>query len=295
MPFIETMKQGKHRSAQAARRARAALRDRLLYPVAVGLEGEQIALTRLRMRDGEAQFENFLERGVDGVTEDDAHRTVPKRIFVLWTGRNEMSENRRRSLDNLRAMQEGIEVVLLGPEDIDAWVVAGSPFHDAYEHLSLNHRSDYLRCYFMHHHGGGYTDLKASRQNWTPFFDQLNDSPSAWILGYPERASHEAAYLESPTGRAIRRRYASLAGNGAFIARSGTPFTADWFDEVNNRLDYYRRALRRRPAVDPFGQSGGYPLPWTVLQSQVFQPLQLKYPNRILLDEGIRPDFTAYR
>ena len=46
------------------------------------------------------------------------------------------------------------------PANLQDWVVAGHPLHPAYNDLSLVHRSDYLRAYLLHHHGGGYCDLK---------------------------------------------------------------------------------------------------------------------------------------
>ena len=84
------------------------------------------------------------------------------RVFTFWTGDNDMSTRRRISLERLRA-DIGLEVVLITPDNLAEWVVPGHPLHPSYQHLSLGHRSDYLRAYFFHHHGGGDCDVKLSR------------------------------------------------------------------------------------------------------------------------------------
>lgn len=84
---------------------------------------------------------------------------VPRSIFVLWTGDNQLSQNRRRSLTGI---QETIhtQVHFLTPNNLGDWVTSGHPLNPFYNRLSLTHRSDYLRAYLMHYYGGGYTDLK---------------------------------------------------------------------------------------------------------------------------------------
>ena len=92
---------------------------------------------------------------------------VPRRIFAFWTGDNALSANRERCLREMRAMHDGLEIVLITPQNLREWVVDGAPIHPAYRHLSLIHRSDYLRAYFMAHHGGGYADIKTPTHSWS--------------------------------------------------------------------------------------------------------------------------------
>ena len=296
MNLVKGLRTAKHqlflgtRAVQAAGRA---ARDRAVYPAVNAVQPTVFDHARFAEADGQFPMDYFLNRGPE-------HRGVwalaPARIFALWTGDNGLSPNRLAALESIRAAQSAdVEVTLVTPDRLHEWEVAGSPIHPAYERLSLVHRSDYLRCYLMHHHGGGYTDIKHTAVDWRPFFGRLNADRSAWVLGYPEQSSREAAYMESPLGREIRRRYAELAGNGAFICKPGTPLTTAWLDEVSARMDYYHRALERNPAIDPFGQAPGYPLPWTVLQAQVFQPLQLQYLDRVLLDPALRPSMKEHR
>ena len=50
------------------------------------------------------------------------------------------------------------DVVLVTSDNLSSWLV--SALHPAYTYLSFTHRADYLRCYFMHHYGGSYSDIK---------------------------------------------------------------------------------------------------------------------------------------
>ena len=94
--------------------------------------------------------------------------------------------------------------------------------------------------------------------------------------------------IESKLGRHLRRRSGMLAGNGAFLCRPRTPLTAEWLAESGRRLDYYLDLLVEHPATDPLGTNADYPLPWTILQAQVLQPLQLKYQDHVVLDDRVR-------
>lgn len=119
--------------------------------------------------------------------------------------------------------------------------------------------------------------------------------PCDLVIGYPEYSRAHIAALETRAGADLRHRFAHVAGNGAFIARAGTPFTTLWLDEVDARLRYYDAALRRHPATDPFGRNDGYPVPWSCLQGQVFQPLQLKFGDHVTLDPRLRPVIGGHR
>ncbi|WP_310529783.1 hypothetical protein, partial [Nocardioides sp.] len=101
---------------------------------------------------------SFLDRDVFP-TRSAPSQSIPRRVFALWTGDNDLTPNRRAALAELRA-QEDLVVVLVSPANLSEWLIRAHPPHPAYEHLSLVHRSDYLRCYLLHHHGGAYCDLK---------------------------------------------------------------------------------------------------------------------------------------
>lgn len=119
---------------------------------------------------------------------------VNKNIFCCWTGNNEMSANRKRGI---KSMHEkcGVEITLVSPKNINDYILKEFPLHPAYEYLSLVHRSDYLRCYLMHHHGGGYSDVKPHFNSWSKSFDLLNSDPTKIILGYHEISTNCATQL----------------------------------------------------------------------------------------------------
>ena len=54
--------------------------------------------------------------------------------------------------------------------------------HARYRDLHVVHRSDYLRAYFLHFFGGGYTDIKEPIGSWAAAFDRF-DASSAWLCG----------------------------------------------------------------------------------------------------------------
>ncbi len=111
-----------------------------------------------------------------------------------------MSRNRLLAMEQIRRLNEPeLDVVLVTPDNLGEWLVPGHPFHPAYDDLALIHRSDYLRAYLLHHHGGGYTDVKAAQHRWRPMLDELNRDQDAWLLGYrelslPVRRSSRAGY-----------------------------------------------------------------------------------------------------
>ncbi|MDO4919089.1 hypothetical protein [Kocuria sp.] len=214
---------------------------------------------------------------------------VPRRIFCFWTGANPMSDARARCLHSMRAVHKGLEVVLVTPETLDRWLVPGHPLHPAYEHLSLVHRSDYLRAYFMTHHGGGYADIKIPTRPWTGAFDALQHHPDTWLLGYPERSSRSCGGDDyTRLGRDIHRHYGSLVGFGGFIMRGRTPFGYEWMQELDRRLDYFQEELAQHPG-GVWGDTPGYPLRWIDVGSDVFHPLQLKYLPHVAQHPDILP------
>ena len=86
-------------------------------------------------------------------------KELNRNIYVFWTGDNVMGPNRQRCLENLKT-QSGMNVILVTKDNLSDFVLPEHPIHPAYKYLSLNHHSDYLRCYFMYHYGGVYSDIK---------------------------------------------------------------------------------------------------------------------------------------
>lgn len=217
------------------------------------------------------------------------------RIFCLWTGDNAMSRNRVLAMDQIRRLNEPeLEVVLVTPDNLATWVVPGHPLHPAYDDLALIHRSDYLRTYLLHHHGGGYTDVKRAQHRWRPMLDLLNGDQDAWLLGYRELSYRFVAPARPATHRRLLVHHARLLGNGAYIVRPRTPFTRAWLAEAERRLDGWAEALQACPG-DVSGGPRDYPLPFYGLLGEIFHPLCLEHHRRLRYDARITPQLRDYK
>jgi hypothetical protein len=219
---------------------------------------------------------------------------LEKVIYCFWTGENELTPNRKARLESLMSANRGIEVRLVTPHSLPDFILADEPLHLSYKQLSYVHRSDYLRCYFMNFYGGGYCDIKNVATSWAPAFERLRYAPEKWALGYREVASDMTAVLPGKLGRDVRWHYSRLIGNGAFIMRSQTPLTREWYRQLMEKMDGYSAALKENPG-NARGDNPGYPVPWIDLQGNILAPLALKYHERLIQDDSIRPRFTDYK
>lgn len=212
--------------------------------------------------------------------------------YVFWTGNNAITENRQRCLNKLK---EGIDVdlKLVTAEKLHLFEHENFPFHPAYEFLSYNHRSDYLRCYFMHVYGGAYSDIKENLHSWRPCFNRLNNSDK-WILGYPEIAPSGAAAFDTNVKKILRINYYRLIGNGCFICKPQTPLTTEWFKRVNQLLDENFELLKENPG-NMWGDNIGYPLRWAAVQGEIFHPLIYEFRNKVMHDERMILSFKNYK
>jgi len=223
------------------------------------------------------------------------NQQVPSVLTMFWVGGGQMSENRVRGVQSVRTLNPGLKVRLITDSSVESILVPGFPLHPAYQHLALTHKSDYLRCYVMHHHGGGYCDVKAIRDSWEPAFRRIERNPNVWALGYRELSYATATELPGAIQEDVRRNFFRVIGNGAFIMRAHTPLTAEWFAELNRRLDHWAPELARHPGGVRGGEEGGdYPIPKHALLGDILGPIGLKYHQHLLQDETIRPGFHDY-
>lgn len=272
---VAALRQQKHRLAMAVRPFRRRLLD-VMYP-------RIDTITRWEWRPWMAPgSEQHGCRAHGGYRGED----VPRRIFVFWTGRNEMPPNRRRAFQELKRIHEGVDVIVVGPDNLGEWIVPGFELHPAYEYLSCVHRADYLRCYFMHFHGGGYSDVKIPLNNWAPVFTRLDAHPESFGVGYQEIGWWATGEPGGAMGRLVRRHYSSLVGTCGFIMRPGTDFTGHWLESVNRALDGWYDEVRSHPG-GIYGECDGYPVPWTGILANVFHPWNLVYSRRFLHDERL--------
>jgi hypothetical protein len=218
---------------------------------------------------------------------------VPRRIFAIWAGTNPMSSRREAGLTSLRQMNPHAEVVLVTPDNLPRWLVPGHPLPRAYGDLSLVHKSDYLRCYLLHHHGGGYADIKRFRHAWDEPFRELENS-GQWLAGYTEVHRINAPLVGGPLQGDLRRASRQLLGYGALIARADTPLTAEWYDRVHTVLDEKSDELALHPG-NVRGDNPGYPLAWTEVLAHVVAPLTWKHQHHVLHDARLRPLLKRYQ
>ena len=101
-------------------------------------------------------------------------------IFCFWTGRNEMSAGRKYCMENLRN-NCGCNLKFITVDMIQDYVLPEAPFHEAFQYLSDVHKADYLRTYFMHYYGGGYSDIKATTGSGDAAFDEFRSREDLFI------------------------------------------------------------------------------------------------------------------
>nr|VFK11073.1 MAG: Capsular polysaccharide synthesis protein [Candidatus Kentron sp. LPFa]VFK27411.1 MAG: Capsular polysaccharide synthesis protein [Candidatus Kentron sp. LPFa] len=227
-----------------------------------------------------------------------------RRIFVFWTGNNEMSPARKAVLQSIRENSR-VQVVLVTPRNLKEYLVEGYPLHEAYDYLSYTHRADYLRCYFMHHHGGGYSDIKRINADWNPYFAKIDSDNNIWAIGYMEVGPEGVA---APPGMVdeLRREWSKLIGQCAYIFKPNTPLTLAWYTKLHQELDRNLHTLKIHPAKHPQDKykkkpenpllriSGlyrsKYPFRWAQILGEISHPLFLKYTHKIC-NELPPPDF----
>lgn len=220
-------------------------------------------------------------------------RRAPERLFLLWTGANAMSENRLRSIDQIKRMNADLEVTIVTPDNIDDFIVNGHPLHDCWRSLSYVHRSDYLRAYLMHHWGGAYADVKMMNKPWRPVIDRLNGDPDLWAAGPAELSEFNATSTGGRLGRDVKRNFGQVLCQAAFAFKPGSSWTEEWLSEVERRLNHYSDLLRDRGEGGPRDRYPEYPLCWNVLLGQVHAPLSLKYRSHLWVDQTMRYVFDS--
>lgn len=215
---------------------------------------------------------------------------IPKHIFCIWSGYNEMSEDRAKCLDLIQK-KSGVTVQLVSPKNLSDWIKPEYPLHETFDCLSLTHKADYLRAYLMHHYGGGYTDIKATGFNWVSYFDLLDQYASMFFIGYREP---DPAFIVTDSAE-IRENFYNLCGVCHFIFRPNTIFTKTWLDTIHSILDSKQDLLHKYPgSYHPRAVTGGvhgeddifkdsqYPLSWNEILAKILHLLMYKHMSSYL-------------
>ncbi len=221
-------------------------------------------------------------------------------IFCLWAGSNAMSPQRIQALwsiyNNTRC-----QIAFINSNSIRDWERPEYPFHPAFDDLSDTHKSDYLRCYLMHHYGGGWADIKHTSSDWRPSFRKLRQSDSL-ALGYQE-IPEGIPHISGPLGDEIRLNYHSVIGLCAFIFKKQSEITLNWIKSTHQTLDIFETELKSHPAKHPQdqknlllpdGSRSRYPLEWATILGEIFHPIVYRSRERILQSK-IMPALFGYR
>lgn len=196
------------------------------------------------------------------------------KIYSFWTGSNEMSFNRKKCLAQLKEVSE-CEVILVTKDNLKDYLT--EPLHPAYEYLSETHKADYLRTYFMHFIGGGYSDVKKTRGSWKKAFEEFYNDELIWAIGYPE-ISGGVGYPP------YSNNWREMIGNGCYICRKKTPLTTEWYGEMVRFLDTKLEALKINPAQGPQDSSEkgfGYPIEWNEMLGRIFHKYSFDFKDHV--------------
>jgi hypothetical protein len=213
------------------------------------------------------------------VYEYESFESNPRTIYLFWTGSNPLTDNRQKAIESIRA-KSGCDVKLITIHNLDSYILKDHPLHPAYEYLSEVHKSDYLRTYFMHFYGGGYSDVKQVGGDWNKAFEDMEHNPNAYANGYPEIGPHGVGYAP------YAQYWKDLIGNCAYIFRPRTPFTEEWYSEMMTLLDSKLDELKQHPASHPRDKkedNTGYPIGWIEMLGEIFHKIGYKYKDNILM------------
>jgi len=211
------------------------------------------------------------------------------RVFSFWFG-GEMSPHRLQCYRQIKQIftKENIDHILITHENLATFIHL-HPLHPAFPYLSDTHKSDYLRCYFMHFLGGGYTDIKTPGEGWRIAFDRITYQSHIYISGFRESEEGHIAPVKDPDMRnLLTTNYRDLVGTCNFICKPQTPFTSQWFDQLTQILDQKLPLLTQYPGRHPReGAHDGadphypYPIEWTEILGNIFHPLIYEYKEHI--------------
>ena len=226
---------------------------------------------------------NFYKKGI--LFPHKPPKTKYKKVvYAFWTGSNKMSWIRSKNTKEAHEFfkKRDIELRLITPRNLHFYIKkAGVELHEGYKYLSATHKSDYLRCYFMHFFGGGYTDIKPVCGEWDKSFDKIIASnPQIYATSrpvIPAELPHPYSHLGGIRKFTYLRPDAVVRcralNTQAFIFKQNTPFTQEWYTKLMSKMDELLEKLKNSPK---------YPVGWYDILAYIFLPICLKYNKNIL-------------
>lgn len=218
-------------------------------------------------------------------TETSTAVEVPRIVFIVWTGNNPITPNRKINIEQLKNSL-GVPVLMIHVNNLNSFLLAGHPLHEGYKYLSETHKADYLRSYFTHHYGGGYCDIKASKGSWATGFDEIQGNSDIYLNGSPEIGPEG---IPDKCGTRVKNLWSNLVSVCSFICRSKTPLSYKFYNEIKSKMDSKLDLLIKYPSTSTIDQTGiiledgtesKYPLAWAEILAELFHPIQADFiPN----------------
>lgn len=224
---------------------------------------------------------------------------VPQVVWCFWAGG---TMNDARSL-SFRLLREhiGVPVCLITPENITQFILADFPLHPSFPFLSAVHQSDYIRAYLLHHYGGAWHDVKATKVSFEGAWEGFSEA-KVYLIGKPEIEGGPAR-IHDGEGRWMPDLWKELISVVSWIGRDKTPFSKALIENMNLFLDENMELLKKYPGKHPRekkiesekffssnlkkityriqGRNVNYPLPWTVF-GNIFHPLNYRFRDHII-------------
>jgi len=202
-------------------------------------------------------------------------------IVCFWTGTNPMSEARRKCYESMCTVFSDCTLLLITPSNLASYILPEYPLHEAYQYLSETHKADYLRTYFMHFYGGGYSDIKQPSRSWRQAFEDMRNNPTMVLNGYHEEDEGCIAGDAS-----VKQFWKQLAGNGCYIVRPRTAFTTQWYTTMIQLLDTKLEVLKLNPSTHPqccaTNTTNKYPIEWNEMLGRIFHKISCAYVDKFL-------------
>ena len=154
-----------------------------------------------------------------------------------------MTTTRRQTVEDMRKHAK-LEVILVTPKNLEQIINRFElpPMHEAYEQLSVTHRSDYLRVFLMAHVGGAYCDIKPSKCNFKVMLDRLNTMDDKQVAGQKVK-DYSVVSTKLPQFRRNKKLWKNLFTWCCFFAKPKSVLLLSMLRAVEGILDKNSAAL----------------------------------------------------
>lgn len=209
---------------------------------------------------------------------------LDRNLYCFWVGYNNtvMNQNRLNSFKSIKS-NSGVNVILVDNNNLKDFILKEHPLHPGFEYLSDVHKADYLRTYFMHHYGGGYTDIKPCSWNWNPYFEQLEITDNYGVGALEDEYELSVTLKQRPW---LGKYWSYLISNDLYIFKPNTHFTKMWYSSLLKIMDSKLEKLKTHPAKDSREAadtvSTSYPIEWGEILLEIFHPLCFFNSDKII-------------